>query len=734
MARLNEPPVAPIVPAPSAETIDAVKRRFLRQNRELAKTNSQQSIRIRNLENDASRLLSENLSLREQVLQLQNTLSTQTNVPSFEVIDSVKEKLEAKIHELGGLVAELGLLHRSDTLPRCKSQTAATRRSPSERQWRSGLGLQEVENAMMPTIVEDKYYPRRTMNTDDLQDILDDPDTQSPDIGPPPVSRFENEEAIVFSHSPSREEQLGGPEETSEPALSINFETRKKRRESGPKLNIRRVSVFQSPPEDSGDVPAKSKRAGAKRKFNVQEDEDQVAAKAEGFTYSRRNTPSAPSDADVDRDCQNQSPQRPVLGSKPVNTDPVLSPKKQRPSNQEKPDKKPVSTSKPTRSRLTITRNVVRAVPPPSEVLEPIPVTEVVLESLPPKTPAVEDVFSPPSTEPSTARPESKDTPPPGDLNSSDQIGIGGRPSRRVRGQVSYKEPSLNTKMRRPGKELVDAVQSHQERDTSAEFQAASLTSGNIGIKVEAREESAWKPMARSGGEEEGEMGSPLRQKLDRKEGITDSNHIASPEPPQLSCTTSNAISALVNQTGTTRRKTSPTCSASANSPVEVPSSLASKLSNITAAMPLAVKEEDRNGLAIFDFTGSSPSDATASSRPQTDLAKKVRDARRHSVVPAACVTDGRKPDPIGKADGALPSLHKRTSNGTVSGMKSVSANHLDKSTTSSRASLKDKKIGALPTSGSNVNLRSAIEANGSKDIASLRAERAASRRKSMML
>lgn len=157
-----------------------VKRRFLRQNRELAKyvyhacayketkltrlrTNSQQSIRIRSLENDCSRLLAENLSLREQVLQLQNTLESQPLRPSFENIDAVRSKLEAKMLELGGLVAELGQLKKVDHQPRCRSQLAATRRSPDERQWRSGLGLQEVENAMLPTITEDKHYPRRTM-------------------------------------------------------------------------------------------------------------------------------------------------------------------------------------------------------------------------------------------------------------------------------------------------------------------------------------------------------------------------------------------------------------------------------------------------------------------------------------------------------------------------------------------------------------------------------------------
>jgi hypothetical protein len=159
MARLNEPPIAP---QPAPETIDVVKRRFLRQNRELAKTNSTQSIRIRSLENDCSRLLAENLSLREQVLQLQNAHASR---PSFEKIDAVKAKLEAKMAELGGLVAELGGMKKADERPRCR---AATSRSPEERQWRSGLGLQEVENQMMPTIVEGKSYPRRTVGYVDL--------------------------------------------------------------------------------------------------------------------------------------------------------------------------------------------------------------------------------------------------------------------------------------------------------------------------------------------------------------------------------------------------------------------------------------------------------------------------------------------------------------------------------------------------------------------------------------
>jgi hypothetical protein len=51
-----------------------VKRRFVRQNREIARVNSIQSLRIRTLESDVSNLLAENVSLREQVIMLSQEL------------------------------------------------------------------------------------------------------------------------------------------------------------------------------------------------------------------------------------------------------------------------------------------------------------------------------------------------------------------------------------------------------------------------------------------------------------------------------------------------------------------------------------------------------------------------------------------------------------------------------------------------------------------------------------
>ena len=92
------------------------------------------------------------------------------------------------------------------------------------------------------------------------------------------------------------------------------------------------------------------------------------------------------------------------------------------------------------------------------------PASNVDIVAVQPETPAqpVLDLFSPQSSEPSVARPDSRDTPPPPELDPkasvTDAFATAGRASRRARDSVSYAEPSLRDKMRRPTKELVDAV------------------------------------------------------------------------------------------------------------------------------------------------------------------------------------------------------------------------------------------------------------------------------------
>ncbi|KAJ4986473.1 shugoshin c terminal domain-containing protein [Stagonosporopsis vannaccii] len=696
MARLNEPPVA--APQPSADNIEVVKRRFLRQNRELAKTNSQQSMRIRVLESDCSRLLAENLALRERAMHLQHTVDKQANTPSFETIDVVRSQLEAKMQELGSLVASLG---QPKQLERRRRSQQLARHRPQERNFRSGLCIQEVEDRMMSTIDEGKDYPRRTMNADEIRNLLENPESQSPDLGPPPTSSFEVEEPIVFDPTPNPDqhmEDIGaeeGPAE-DEPALPMNLETRKKRRESGPKLNIRRISVFESP-EEAKEKPGKLVRTGAKRKFSVQEDLDQPRVQDDGFDFSRRTAEEAETEA-VSEEPRPASPARPVLSSKPVNTDPVLSPKKQRSAvkEAEKPQKKKLpSVNSRGRPRLSATRTIT---PPEIPMLaghEPISVTEINLESLPPKTPAADALFSPPSPEPSTSRPDNKDTPPPGDVSSGNQTGQAGRPSRRARPQVSYKEPSLAVKMRRDGK-LADAVVVPQtDRRTSVEIKLAPLTTGRVDIRREA-------------GEEEAEAGSPLRQKLDRRDNASPLDAAQT----HLS-TTSKAISALIDQTSTAHRK------GSLNSTVRV--------SDETTSEPVddkepAVKTEpaEKDDLGIFEFNELSPADA---SRSRTDLAKAVRSARRHSSVPALAINEPEK------TAGALPSLQKRTGSGALKGPSTTS---LAKSTSAAR--LNAKKASTSTSASVKVESTVADDSEKTNATSSLRAERMASRRKSMML
>lgn len=675
-------------------------------------------MRIRTLESDCSRLLAENLALRERAMHLQHTVDKQSSSLSFENIDAVKSQLEAKMQELGSLVAQLGQPKQSDR--RRKSQQLARHR-PQERQFKSGLCIQEVEQRMMPTIDEGSDYPRHTMNADQIRDIMDDPESHSPDLGPPPTSSFEAEEPIAFDPIPVPDEPMEDATAEDEPALPMNLETRKKRRESGPKLNVRRISVFESPEKTKEEV-AKPVRTGAKRKFSVQEDEDRTAGQEEQFNFNRKNV--------QETDVENQepratSPARPILGnskldllfshsvtltfSEPVNTDPVLSPKKQRSSSvkeQEKPQKKKLPSVNPRgRQRLAITRTITPPELPMLSAPEPVPIADIVLDSLPPKTPAADVIFSPPSTEPSTSRPDNKDTPPPGDVSSGNQTGQAGRPARRARPQVSYKEPSLNVKMRRDGK-LADAIVPQTEKRTSVERQLAPLTSGRMEVKSETTEEEA-------------EMGSPLRQKLDRRENTS---------PPEQTSTTvsitSRAISALIDETSTARRRTS--SAFTSKSADEIPSESAQP----NALQEPAVKQQvaNKDNLAIFEFTESSPVDT---SRPKmNDLANAARNARRHSSVSGLATTESEKPE------GSLPSLHKRNGSGTV---RSASTASLAKSTSAARLNAKKASVPAATTTKMvDVKVKGDGAAPAGAEQASaastLRAERIASRRKSMML
>ena len=195
MARLNEPP------QPSVESIDActLHQYFashtltrhsetplrpsksgdckVRCRYELAGTlsdqsraNSTQSLRIRTLESEVTRLLSENVSLREQMIKIRYETEKSTGRAVLEYVDNMKGKFEAKLAELGGLVEELGNVKKNVDTQRAQRRKSVMRsspkRSPDQRNWKNALTLSEVTggaDGRLPPIVEDKYFPRRTM-------------------------------------------------------------------------------------------------------------------------------------------------------------------------------------------------------------------------------------------------------------------------------------------------------------------------------------------------------------------------------------------------------------------------------------------------------------------------------------------------------------------------------------------------------------------------------------------
>lgn len=148
----------------------------MRQNRDIARANSTQSLRIRNLENETSRLLGENLGLREQIIRLQKELE---NGKAQRVADhavDIRTQLEAKLIELGSLISGLGNDAPKKTSPKAgKIIRASPSTSPDQRNWKNMCTLSEAvsgQDGRLPPIMENKMYPRRTLEYDSSQNTV----------------------------------------------------------------------------------------------------------------------------------------------------------------------------------------------------------------------------------------------------------------------------------------------------------------------------------------------------------------------------------------------------------------------------------------------------------------------------------------------------------------------------------------------------------------------------------
>jgi hypothetical protein len=208
---------------------------------------------------------------------------------------------------------------------------------------------------------------------------------------------------------------------------------------------------------------------------------------------------------------------RKPLSAKSTNDD-MTSPKK---------ISKPASTDEIAAAKADLVRSKISQDRPKSKSRSLAHITIEPAQDLEPTAPDVVDVqcgLTTPYTEPSLLSPHSPDTtaskdagrggtPPPGDVNASREPA---RPSRRNRTAVSYAEPNLRDKMRRPTKEMLDAVagEGRYARRSSAAEQAPET----VKVKRESGAEDSWKQLssvnAASGENEPGSIpASPLAGK-----------------------------------------------------------------------------------------------------------------------------------------------------------------------------------------------------------------------------
>ncbi|KAH6885779.1 hypothetical protein B0T10DRAFT_550310 [Thelonectria olida] len=484
MARLNEPPV-------SMDSLETLRKKLLRQNRDLAKSNNVRALRIRELENDCAYMLSENLGLRSRILELEKELEDNDTRRIADHALVIKEKLESQLTEWGTLLAGLGLeppMKRHS--PRIRKSTksrisfSSARPSPSQRRLRDvARDIEELGH-----ISEQRSYPRMSLNPDQIRALQSEADSaDSPELGPPPMSHFIDEDPVKVD-SPSRPYPMPieeSPKVKMEPPVTLESPQSTKFVEQSPSPQKKR-DVFKEPKKEKPKQPASLEtpapqpapqpaslpapqptKAGSKRKLAARD--DMVTSKPQLINDENQDPPPRPiagkqsiREKVGNRTLKELANTRKEAGQTTNTSTTVRKPLAVKSTNDD--ISSPRKTSKPpvfdeiaaAKAEVIKTKNPVGR--PRSK---PKNITPVVIEAA--RTPSE---LGTPVTEPAILSPSSPETasgkdatrggtPPPTDINANRDPP---RPSRRNRATVSYAEPNLRDKMRRPTKELYDAV------------------------------------------------------------------------------------------------------------------------------------------------------------------------------------------------------------------------------------------------------------------------------------
>ncbi len=158
----------------------------------------------------------------------------------------------------------------------------------------------------------DSRYSRLTNHShEDLTRLLSNSSNtnDSPDLGPPPIAHFEEEDPIKFDPGQLQNEPGHGFDGVHEisATLSANLETRKKRRDSTSVSEFKRASRFEPRIGQarepsftvSQEAPEQPLRVSAKRKLDARDVDDQPGharlAEGDDFTFQRNAATSTTS-------------------------------------------------------------------------------------------------------------------------------------------------------------------------------------------------------------------------------------------------------------------------------------------------------------------------------------------------------------------------------------------------------------------------------------------------------
>lgn len=408
---------------------------------------------------------------------------------------------------------------------------------------------------------------------------------ESPDLGPPPVSRFVDEDPVkidlptkspsatrdvyALEDSPSAPPRRNAVEEHVVAVKKVQtFESIVKAEEgyqspieneetSGsdpapPAEEVEPVSPIKKlepkiiKPTPNPDLQSASQvaKANLKRKARDEDDREMMQHPAKGGDLAKATKiqPMKPvtKDGITNRPIKNPSPVRRDAQATPANpaaitatrkplgarsaNEPVNSPKKlTKPGMpgdigkaKQSAKREEASKERPVKSKKKL-EDVQANIPTPIEVdlpeEQPLAPVVATIDVEPESISADPDLFAPSSPEPMVEPRENiRDTPPPTEISNDGETS---RPSRRNRTAVSYAEPNLRDKMRRPTKQLLDAV--------AGEGRAIRRTSqskpGGDPMSIKSEEKSQlWKelPSAVPSSAASDIAASPLAQKMSR--------------------------------------------------------------------------------------------------------------------------------------------------------------------------------------------------------------------------